>query len=164
MIKPRSEILTKSLIESINPKEIIYAEVAYPGAMGNAGGISLYLIKEDVLMCYETNVFWYKEIYVEAVELLLKHQNQFRNIDIELQDELFDVFNGGMGNYVFVNINIILEIKERFFIYRKDNIDYQILPSVDGVFDSVVYTMKNPKSDERFGTLAASLVKDLLNF
>ena len=52
-----------------------------------------------------------------------------------------------MGNNAIVNINITLEIKDEFFIYKKDNIDYQILASVQGVFNRVVYTMKNPKSD-----------------
>jgi hypothetical protein len=40
--------------------------------MGNAGGIMLYIIKDDTLICYETNVFNDEEIYVQAEELLLK--------------------------------------------------------------------------------------------
>lgn len=148
MKKPTLIQLTKSLIESITPKKIIYAEVVGGGAMGNAGGIMLYLIKDDILICYETNVFTDEEIYLQAKELLLKHQDHFKNADIKLQDNLFDHFYGGMGNNVFVNKNITLEIKEGYFIYKKSNIEYQILPSVQGVFNRVVYTMKNPESDE----------------
>ncbi len=139
--------LTKSLIESIIPKEIIYAEVASGGAMGNAGGIMLYLIKEDKLFCYETNVFINEKNYFQAGELLLKHQDRFGNTNIELKDKLFDYFYGGMGNNVYVNKNIELEIKEGYFSYKKDNIEYQILPSVQGVFNNVVYRMKNSKRD-----------------
>ena len=52
-----------------------------------------------------------------------------------------------MGNYVFVNKNIELEIEEGYFILRKDKIEYQIRPSVLGVFLQVVYQMKKPKTD-----------------
>lgn len=149
MNEPTIIQLTKSLIESIKPKEIIYAEMAGGGAMGNAGGIMLYIIKDDALICYKTNVFTDEETYVQAEELLLKHQDRFKNANIELQDSLFDHFYGGMGNNVFVKKNIILEINELYFIYKKDNMEYKILPSVRGVFNSVVYAMKNPKSDKR---------------
>lgn len=147
MKKPIMIQLTKSLIESIIPKEIIYAEFAGGGAMGNTGGIMLYIIEKDTLICYETNVFKDEEIYVQAKKLLLKHQDRFKNIGVELQDKLFDLFYGGMGNNVFVNKNITLEIKDGYFIYKKENIEYQILPSVGGVFDSIVDVMKNLKSD-----------------
>ena len=148
MKEPIIENLTKSLIESIIPKEIIYAEAAGGGAMGNnAGGIMLYLIKEDTLMCYKTNIITDEVIYMEVEELLLKHQDRFIYPDIELQDKLFDYYYGGMGNNVFINTNITLEIKDGFFIYKKDNIDYQILPSVEGIFDSVACIMRASKSD-----------------
>ena len=86
---------------------------------------------------------------MHAKELLLKHQDQLTYTDIELQEKLFDHFYGGMGNNVFVNKNITLEIEDGFFTFKKDTVDYQILPSVRGVFISVVSIMKNTKSDER---------------
>ena len=143
MKKPEMIKLTKSLLDSIIPGEIIYAEVAAGGAMGNAGGIMLYLIKEDTLICYETSVFTDEEIYIQAGESLLKHQNQFKNKE---QESLFDFFYGGMGNNVFVNKNVALEIKDGYFIYKKGNVEYQILPSVQGVFNMIVDTMNNPKN------------------
>jgi hypothetical protein len=149
MNEPTMIQLTKSLIENIKPKEIIYAEMASGGGMGNTGGIMLYLIKDDTLICYETNIFEDEEIYNQAAELLLKHQDTFENADVELQDILFDHFYGGMGNNVFVKKNINLEINEGYFIYKKDSKEHKILPSVQGVFNSVVYAMNNPKSDER---------------
>lgn len=134
--------LTKSLLDSILPKKIIYAEVAGGGAMGNAGGIMLYVIKDVQLICYETNVFTDEEIYLLAEELLLKHQDNFKYDDLDREVILFEHFYGGMGNNVFVNKNVTLEIKEGFFIYNKDGVKYQISSSVQGVFDGVVYAMK----------------------
>jgi hypothetical protein len=147
MIKPTTTKLTKEVIDSIIPKEIIYAEVAGGGAMGNSGGIMIYLIKEDTLICYETNVFTDEETYSQAEELLLKHQSQFKFEVLETQDNFFDYFYGGMGNNVFVNKSAALEINDGFFIYRNRSLVYQILPSVIGVFNGVVYAMKKPKSD-----------------
>ena len=53
-----------------------------------------------------------------------------------------------MGNQVFVNSKIKLEIADGYFIYRKDNMEYQILTSVKGVFNCVIYNMTNPDGDE----------------
>lgn len=131
MKKPTVIQLTKSIIDSITPEEIIYAEAAGSGAMGRAGEIMLYIIVDKSLICYETNVFIDEEIYVQANKLL--------------DDKLFNYFYGGMGNDVFVDKNITLEIQDGYFIYKKDDIDYQIIPSVKGVFNNVVYAMKNPK-------------------
>lgn len=149
MNKPTMKQLTKSLIESILPQEIIYAEISAPGAMGNSGGIIMYLIVDGTLICFKTNLFTDdEEIYEQAEELILKHQDQIEHTDLELQEKLFDNFWGGMGNQVFVNSKIKLEIADGYFIYKKDNIEYQILTSVKGVFNCVIYNMTNPDSDE----------------
>ena len=137
--------LTKSVLDSILPKEIIYAEVAGGGAMGNSGGIMLYLIKEEQLICYETSLFTDEEIYLEAEALLLRHQDRFKNENTEVRESQFDYFYGGMGNNVFINKNVALEIKEGYFSYIKNGIEYQISSSVQGVFNSVVSAMNQPK-------------------
>jgi hypothetical protein len=147
MKEPTKIKLTKSIFESILPKEIIYAEVAGTGAMGNSGGIILYIFTEDNLICYETNFREDEDIFKQVDKLLGKYQVRKENTEIELQDKLFNYFYGGMGNYVFVNKNIELEIEEGYFIYKNDKIEYQIRPSVRGVFLQVVYQMENPKTD-----------------
>lgn len=144
MKKPTMIKLTKSLIDSIIPKEIIYAEV---DAEGNSGEIMLYKIKDDMLICYETNVFTDEELYIQAKNLLLKHQDHFKNNDIEIQEILFDHVYGLLGNNVFVKKNITLEIMDGYFIYKKSNVEYQIIPSGKRAFNRVVYAMKNPKSE-----------------
>jgi len=150
MNKPITIKLTKSILDSILPKEIIYAEVAVGGAMGNAGGIMLYLVKGEQLICYETNIFTDKETYLLAQELLLKHQDKLKYDDIEIVVKLFNHFYGGMGNNVFVNKNVTLKIKEGYFIHNKDGVEYQILSSVQGVFNNVIYAMKHPKKEDLF--------------
>jgi hypothetical protein len=148
--KPVTIKLTKSILDGILPKEIIYAEVAGGGAMGNAGGIMLYLIKNEQLICYETNVFTDEEVYLLANKLLLKYQDIFKYDDIDVVVILFNHFYGGMGNNVFINKNVTLEIKKGYFIHNRDSIEYQILSSVQGVFESVVYAMKHPKNEDLF--------------
>ncbi len=143
MIKPVMTKLSKSILNSILPKEIIYAEVAGAGAMGNSGGIMLYYIEGEQLICYETNIFSDNKNYLLAEELLLRHQSRFKTADLNVGVELFDYFDGSMGNNVFVNKNVNLEIREEYFIYKKDNVEYQILSSVQGVFYYLVNTMKD---------------------
>ena len=52
MIKSRKDKLTFEMLNNIRFVEIIYAEIAYAGAMGNAGGI----IYKNFL-CLEVSLF-----------------------------------------------------------------------------------------------------------
>ena len=150
MNKPVTIKLTKTILDIIVPKEIIYAEVTGEGAMGNSGGIMLYLIQNEQLICYETNIFTDEEIYLLTEKLIIKHQDKFKFDNIEEGIKLFNYFYGGMGNNVFVNKNVTLKIKDGYFIYNKYGIEYQILSSVKGVFDGVVYVMKHPEKEDLF--------------
>jgi len=147
MKEPAITQLTKSLIDNIKPKDIIYAEYAGGGAMGNAGGVMIYTIEDNTLLCYETSAFTNEDIYTQAVELLLRHQDQIKNNNLVVQENLFDHYYGGMGNNVFVNKSILLEIRDGYFLLKRDNVEYQVLPSVQGVFDSVVRAMKNSNNN-----------------
>lgn len=142
--------ISQSVLDNIDPKEIIYAEVAGGGAMGNAGGIIIYCIKDDQFICYETSLFNDKENYLRAEELLLKHQSVFKNANLTKGEELFDYYEGSMGNLVFINKNVNLEISDEFFIYRQNDKEYQILSSVQGVFYHVVNTMENFQKNNLF--------------
>jgi len=150
MSNPITIRLTKSLLNNILLNEIIYAEISGGGAMGNAGGIMLYLIKDEQLICYETSIFTDKEIYLLAKELLLKHQDKLKYDDIEMVVNLFNYYYGGMGNNVFINKKISLKIKEGYFTHNKSGIEYQIYSSVQGVFNSVVYAMKHPENEKLY--------------
>ena len=54
MINPITKKLSKSTLERIEIDKIIYAEVTPPGAMGNAGGIIIYLRQDNdnEMLCY----------------------------------------------------------------------------------------------------------------
>lgn len=135
--------LTKQLFDRIKPEAIIYAEFASAGAMGYAGCVTLYLIEDKTLFCYETSLLTNEDIYAKAVDLLLKHQDQIENEAAVVQEIFFDHYYGGMGNNVFINKNIMLEIGDGYFYLKRDNVDYRILPSVQGVFNNVVHEIKN---------------------
>ena len=128
--------LTKEILETISPNEIIYAEVAGGGAMGNSGGIMIYLVNKTQLICYETSVFTDEEVYLIADDFLSNNEKTF-----------FNFYYGGMGNNVFVNKNIELKIKQDYFAYLQNGFEYKIYSSVKGVFNSVVNRMKSPNSE-----------------
>ena len=137
MKKPLVKKLTKSLLESIETENILYTEVTPLGAMGNAGGIIIYLIQEEdkEMICYEVNIDDNEETYLLAED------------KIYLGQEHFNYYYGGMGNNVFINKEINLAIGDAYFIYNAGEIEYQILPSVKGVFTGVVYEMKSIQSN-----------------
>jgi hypothetical protein len=66
MRSPITKTLSKSIVDSIEIDKIIYAEVTPPGAMGNAGGIIIYIpqIGTNELVCYETSIYSDEETYL----------------------------------------------------------------------------------------------------
>jgi len=124
--------LTKEILETVAPKEIIYAEVAGGGAMGNSGGIMIYVVNKVQLICYETSVFTDEEVYLKADDFISKNEKTY-----------FNYYYGGMGNNVFVNKDAELNTKQEYFSYLQNGYEYKIYSSVKGVFNSVVNRMKN---------------------
>lgn len=143
MVKPTTKSLSKSILKDINPKEIIYAEVTPLGASGNEGGIIIYIPQKETeqLICYETNISDDKETYFSAEELLFKHLDR-QNATNEIKNLYFDFYYGGMGNNVFINKKVKLEIQEDYFIYATELFQFQIFSSVQGVFNNVVRQMQ----------------------
>lgn len=133
MKKPLIKKLTKLLLESIETENILYTEVTPLGAMGNAGGIIIYLIQEEdkEMICYEVNIDDEEETYLLAED------------KIYLGQKHFNYYYGGMGNNIFINKKINLAIGDAYFIYNAGEIEYQILPSVKGVFTGVVHEMNS---------------------
>ena len=134
--------LTKSIINSIKPEDIIYAEFASAGAMGNAGGVMIYTIQNNTLLRCQTSLSTNEEIYKQATELLLEHQDQIKRKDIILKETLLNYFYGGMGNHVFVSKNVLLNNRDGYFICEIEKYEYKISASVQGVFNSVVRNLK----------------------
>lgn len=127
--------LTKEILETISPKEIIYAEVAGGGAMGNSGSIIIYVVRVEQLICYETSVFTDEEVYMLADDFLSNNAKLF-----------FNFYYGGFGNNVYTNKGAKLLIKEEHFDYLHKGFNYKIYSSVKGVFKSVVIRMNNPNN------------------
>ena len=139
MMKPITKKLSKSILDSIETDRIIYAEVTPPGAMGNSGGIIVYIRQgnDKEMLCYETSIYNDEETYLLAKEILFKHLDR-ENKNSGKEHLYFDFYYGGMGNNVFINKKVNLTIQESFFVYKADDLEYQISPSVQGVFNSVV--------------------------
>ncbi|MDD4606754.1 MAG: hypothetical protein PHS07_00235 [Patescibacteria group bacterium] len=120
-----SIIITAENLNSIDFDKVIYCEISPKGAMGNEGGILIYVLNsEDNLITYETNVFKDQESFDSAVER------------IEQNLDLFVNYSGGFGNYVYIKKNIEFEIDEKYkcFWYHSKNTKLRIDTSVEGVF------------------------------
>lgn len=143
MIKPTMILISKDVLDTLSTDEIIYAEVSEAGAMGNSGGILFYTIRDEQLICYQTNIFTDEKTYLIAEKLLRKHENASMHDDLNKDEILFDYYSGGMGNSVFINKNVTLKTRDGYFMYNRNNKDYHIYSSVQGVFNTVVYAMKN---------------------
>jgi hypothetical protein len=78
MIKPVTKMLSKSILDSIEIDKIIYAEVTPPRAMGNTGGIMIYIRQSNntEMLCFETSIYNDKETYHYTEEILYKHFNR----------------------------------------------------------------------------------------
>ena len=136
MITPIVKKVSKSILDYLEIDKIIYAEVTPPGAMGNTGGIIIYIRKDESekMLCLETNIFEDEETYLMAEEIIFKNLYNKENLN-------FYFYYGGMGNYVYLNNKINFSIKGDHFVYHADHLEFQIFSSVQGVFNNVVNEM-----------------------
>ncbi len=147
MMTPITKKISKSILESIETDKIIYAEVTPPGAMGNSGGIIIYIKQNNSneMLCYETSIYDDEQTYLLVEEKLFKHIDK-EDENSNKEQLYFDFYYGGMGNNVFINKKINLSIQDNYFIYQADDLEFQIFSSVQGVFDNVVNQMNSNKS------------------
>lgn len=134
IVFPESVIITSGNLDSIDFDKVIYCEISPTGAMGNEGGILIYVLADkDNLITYETNESIDKESYDATSER------------IKQEAELFINYYGGMGNYIYVKKGAQLEIDEKYncFWYHSQDTKLRIDSSVKGVFLHVVIDMKD---------------------
>ena len=134
IIYPESILITITNIGNIDFKKVIYGELSEEGAMGNMGGILLYVLdNKDSLITYETNAFIDKEAYKAVTE------------KVDLNISLFNTYDGGFGNYVYVKKGINLEIDDEYncFWYHSKDSKLRVNSSVVGVFNNVVNGMSH---------------------
>lgn len=132
IVFPESIIITTENLDSIDFDKVIYFEISPMGAMGNEGGILVYMLKnEDLLITYETNESVDKQSYDAVSQIIHK------------KDNLFVGYSGGAGNHVYIKKNAEFEIDKKYncFWYHSQNTKLRIDSSVQGVFLSVVADM-----------------------
>lgn len=136
IVFPKSVIITPENLDSIDFDKVIYCEISPMGAMGNEGGILIYVLDDkDNLITYETNISQDKESYDATSERINQKANIFTN------------HSGGMGNYVYIKKGAELEIDEKYncFWYHSQDTKLRVDPSVKGVFLSLIAGMKQEK-------------------
>lgn len=141
IVFPESVIITAENLDSIDFDRLIYCEVSPMGAMGNEGGILIYVLKdEDNLITYETNV----AVDAQAFDAVSER--------IGNNAELFINYKGGFGNYVYIKKSAHLEVDEKYkcFWYHSQTTKLRIDSSVQGVFNCVVADMRyqNPNKNQ----------------
>ena len=134
IVFPESVIITLENLNSINFDKVIYFEVSPLGAMGNEGGILIYMLdSEDSRITFETNATTDQQSYDATLERIDQNSNLFVN------------YKGGFGNYAYVKKNVQLEIDEKYGCYwfHSQNTKLRVNSSVPGVFLSVIAEMKS---------------------
>lgn len=135
MVQPVYKSLTRSILECMEMDQVIYAEVTPPGSMGNAGGIVIYIREggSRAFICYETSIHADEQTYLSAEAKLHGHVYS-EHMGSGDATRCLDLYYGGMGNNVFVNRNMTLSAQDDFFVCHADGQEYQVIPSVYGVF------------------------------
>lgn len=116
--------LTQTKLASIHFADVVYGERSQAGAMGNAGGIILYELKDGKLTRFNTNVFDDEKTCLAALKNITKNEY------------LFDIYYGGMGNGVIVNKTVTLhpDPEQNCFWLETKSDRLRIDASVPGVF------------------------------
>ncbi|MBQ3410022.1 hypothetical protein IJG66_01535 [Candidatus Saccharibacteria bacterium] len=124
--------LTAEIIKKLKPADVIYAEVANPGAMGNAGGVIFYVFQNNEFTTYETNCFKNENEFTKSFLFLKQHENEFVQMD------------GGFGNMVFAQVGSQLEVNaaHESLIYEHGGKRFDILTSVVGVYNHIYETIE----------------------
>ena len=142
LIEPNYLELTDDILKTLSMKEVIYAEYAELGAKGNAGGIMVYIILNDKLICYEANGFKTLLTYNNTIDILTNSSNKFRNNENINKKWIFKYYDGGYGNNVFINKEKSIKPFGDYFLFLHGKYYYRICSSVQGVFNSVVYAIE----------------------
>ena len=125
--------------------------------MGHVGIMIQCLIGQN-LICYELDGYKEEnnELFINTVnfidEYTIHPKINFKELFKELTDKNLQINNetgilkhygGGAGNNAFINKEINLKIKNNYFIYSKDSINYKIFCSCYGVFLAVSGELKS---------------------
>lgn len=130
--------LTRSKLASIDFADVVYGERSQAGAMGNAGGVILYVLKDGKLTRFNTNVFDDEETCLAALK------------QITTDEKRFDIYYGGMGNGIIINKSVTLlpDSEQNCFWLETKNHRLKIDASVPGVFMQVAKQLAGAQADD----------------
>ncbi|GAA4801795.1 hypothetical protein [Litoribaculum gwangyangense] len=140
--------LTEEILNKFIMDNIIYVEYAEGGAMGNTGGLIIYIIENDDSVHYETNVYNNAELYKKARLKIERQSNGLFNRNHKYPI-IFDYHYGGFGNHTFLNINFNIGRTEDSLLFKKGNDSFEVRSSNKGVFEHIVGSIKQ-KANEKF--------------
>lgn len=131
-----TETLSLDVLSGIKFEDVLYGERSQAGAMGNAGGIILYVLQGEELYKYETNAFKDPKTAEEALR------------QITLHEDMFTLYYGGMGNGVFINkkVSRAIDTENECFWFVDCNQRHRVDSSVKGVFLRVSDVMTGKRS------------------
>ena len=126
--------LTNSLLKSIKPSTIIYAEFAHEGAMGACGTARIVTLEDGKLKFYLVDGISDGEasasVYSETISLL----------KTLAESDKLQAADAGFGNYAFKSPKVIFtrDDDNYAYIYKKDAKTYKIPASCQGVYEHSV--------------------------
>ena len=128
----RSTKLTPKILQTLNPKTILYAELAESGAMGCPGTIRIFTLENQKLKFYFFDVHHTKnhDTYGNTFTLLNDLSNQ----------NTLEYQYAGFGNHAYKKpkIKFTRNDDQSSFIYQKSGQTYQIPTSCSGVYSHIV--------------------------
>ena len=131
----KTERLTTKILENFKPEEIVYAEFAEGGAMGDAGTVRFYTIEKGELKFYLVGLGQNSSeddihTYANAYTLLRELEGAKKLVHAD----------GGFGNHAWKPKDLFFARDDDAaeFLLELDGKEYRIEPSVKGVYFRVV--------------------------
>ena len=131
----KTERLTTKCLENIKPEEIIYAEFAEGGAMGEPGTARLYALMNNEMHYFLVNLNQSSE--EDDIHAYANIYTMLRELE---EKKILTTMYGGYGNHVWKAKNAVFQRDDdnACFIYESDGREYELAASVRGVYFHVV--------------------------
>lgn len=136
----KKEVLTKEIKQTLDPREIIYAEYATPGAMGCCGSAVMYVLHNGQMHYFHGSYFSKDEAQKESYHLLSLLLNRC------FEDGQIAGIGGGYGNYAYKKkgIHFARDDENITLIYSSSGKNYHFEVSSLGVYKRIVDELAEP--------------------
>ncbi len=132
MFDPLPVKLTADGFICLKLSEILFAEIAEPGANGVAGGLLLHAVTNRTLVRYATSFFENPELYEEIKTNIKNHTDRYNNGTTPIH---FLYGYGGLGNHLFHQKNATFAPSSGLILVTLGGITYRVEPSSPGIFN-----------------------------